>query len=100
MNAMINVQNFLPAVPQPPHDPMWWLLNSRTGWHEGELVNVEESLSTEMLSLALLPDSLPSLSEPGGTFGGLTTPANVALGPDGSIFLLDGETGILKRFDS
>ncbi len=79
---------------------MWWLLNTRTGWHDAELIDIEPSACPEGLSLAPLPDSLSSLTEPGGSFGGLTTPANVALGPDGSIFLLDVLTAQLKRFDS
>src|SRR5688572_13203313 len=97
---MMNLQSYLPTVPQPPHDPTWWLLNTQTGWHEAELLNVEPFACPEGLALAPLPESLPSLTEPGGSFGGLTTPANVALGPDGSIYLLDIETAQLKRFDS
>ena len=96
---MLEPQNFIPGVPQPPHDPMWWLLNNRAGWHEAELVDVEISASCQALSLTALPESLPSLTEPGGSFGGIKVPANVALGPDGSIFLLDSEGAQLKRFD-
>lgn len=96
----MNFPGMLPAVPQPPHDPMWWLLNTRTSWHEANLINVEISARPQGLSLAPLPESLPSLTEPGGSFGGLITPANVATGPDGSTFLLDVITAQLKLFDS
>ena len=37
--------------------------------------------------------------EPGGTFGGLRLPANVAMTASGEIYLLDRTRGELKRFD-
>ena len=40
-----------------------------------------------------------ALTEPSGSFGGLRPPANVAIGPDGSIYLLDAAKLALKRFD-
>lgn len=97
---MMNFNSFIPALPQPPHDPLSWLLNTRTGWHEAALTGIELFAAPEGLALAPVPDTIPSLTEPGGSFGGLTTPANVALGPDGTIFLLDASTGQLKVFDS
>lgn len=97
---MMNFNSFIPALAQPPHDPLSWLLNTRTGWHEAELTDIELFAEPEGLALAPVPDTIPSLTEPGGSFGGLTTPANVALGPDGTIFLLDASTGQLKVFDS
>jgi phage tail-like protein len=39
------------------------------------------------------------LTEPSGSFGGLTLPANVATTRDGKIYLLDIETSQLKTFD-
>jgi len=96
----MNFNGFIPSLPQPPHDPLFWLLDTRTGWHEADLDDIELSASPEGLALAPVPGTLPSLTEPGGSFGGLTTPANLALGPDGAVFLLDAETAYLKVFDT
>jgi phage tail-like protein len=96
---MLDVQTFLPPIPRPPHDPTWWLLNSRTGWHAAEVVNVEVSPARQSLALAPAPNSLPSPTGSDGTFGGVNKPANVAVGPDGRIFLLDLKTAELKLFD-
>jgi phage tail-like protein len=53
----------------------------------------------QSLTLALAPESRRSPFEPNGSFGGLTAPANVAFGSDGSIYLLDSDQLQLKRFD-
>ena len=95
----MSAQNFLPPIPQPPHDPTSWLLNARTGWHDAKLTQVEKTVVADSLVLAPLPESSRSLTEASGSFGGLTVPSNVALGPDGSIYLLDAKTLELKRFD-
>jgi phage tail-like protein len=99
MRQQMSAQNFLPPIPQPPHDPTSWLLNARAGWHDAKLTHVEKTPVVQSLALAPLPESSHSLTEAGGSFGGLTVPANVALGPDGSIYLLDAKTLELKRFD-
>jgi phage tail-like protein len=96
----MNAQTLLPPIPQPPHDPTSWLLNARVGWHAATLANVEETPPYQALALALRPESRRVLTENSGSFGGLTVPANVALGPDGSIYLLDDRTMALKRFDA
>jgi phage tail-like protein len=95
----MSAQDFLPLIPQPPHDPTSWLLNARAGWHEAKLTHKENIVVGQSLALELLPDNSRSLTESSGSFGGLTVPANVALGPDGSIYLLDTKTLELKRFD-
>lgn len=95
----MSAQNLLPPIPQPPHDPTSWLLNARVGWRDAKLTHVEKTPVEEALALVPLPDGSRSLTEAGGSFGGLTVPANVALGPDGSIYLLDAKTLELKRFD-
>jgi phage tail-like protein len=97
----------LPPIPQPPHDPTSWLLNgragsranSREGWHAAKLHQIEILPPQQSLTLALAPESRRSPFEPNGSFGGFITPANVALGPDGSLYLLDTEKAQLKRFD-
>ena len=90
---------FLAPVPKTPHDPVSWLLNSRNGWRAAKLAGVEMAPSDQMLALAPLPDSGRRLTEPGGGFGGLTLPSNVAASIDGTLFLLDSQSGQLKCFD-
>ena len=89
----------LPPIPRPPHDPTSWLLNGRIGWRALELPSGLHLTDEQPLALALAPDSQRSLTEASGSFGGLTPPGYTALGPDGSIYLLDTEHAQLKRFD-
>jgi len=101
-------QVLLPRIPQPPHDPTSWLLtganspqgNVRAGWRAAKLHQLEILPPAQSLALSLAPGSRRSLFEVNGSFGGLTLPANVALGPDGSIYLLDSTNARLKRFDA
>lgn len=100
-------QTLIPPIPQPPNDPTSWLLtgsgsfaaNPRAGWRVAESNNLEILPPQLSLTLELEQVSRRSPFEPNGSFGGLTVPANVALGPDGSIYLLDSEKAQLKRFD-
>jgi phage tail-like protein len=93
--------SLLPPIPQPPHDPTSWLLNGRVGWRAAKWDpnQIEQLVLDQSLVLALAPESKRSLTEASGSFGGLTLPGNVALGPDGSIYLLDPDKAQLKRFD-
>ncbi|MCP4304303.1 MAG: hypothetical protein GY788_05375, partial [bacterium] len=95
----MSVAAFLPPVPGPPQDPLSWLLDARTGWRGARLDGVEVAPRDQSLALAPLAGSGRRLAEPGGGFGGLRLPSNVAAAPDGSLFLLDPQTGELKRFD-
>lgn len=95
MNAEIS----LPPIPQPPHDPTSWLLAAHTGWRAALLEDIEQRLTDGALALTEQPASARSLTEASGSLGGLVPPANVALGPDGSIFLLDPVAAQLKLFD-
>ncbi len=96
----MSASQFLSPIPQPPHDPTSLLLNARQGWEAAAtgLQGVELSAAGE-LTLAVDPKSLRSLTEPSGSFGGLRPPLNVALGPDGMIYLLDLAGLQLKVFD-
>lgn len=89
----------LPPIPHPPHDPTSWLLNGRIGWRALELPSELQLTGEQSLALALAPDSQRSLTEASGSFGGLIPPGYTALGPDGSIYLLDTQHAQLKRFD-
>lgn len=98
--------SFLPPIPAPPHDPTFWLLNGRVGWRIASfpggtmgLTDLEIEPGTSSVTLARLPDSGRLLLEPGGSFGGLTLPANVAMTLEGSLYLLDRRTATLKKFD-
>lgn len=95
----MSTRPFLPPLPRLPHDPLSWLLDGRAGWRDGTLQNLEREPSQQSLQLAIKPATLRSFGEPSGSLGGLTLPYNVALGPDGSVYLLDRETASLKRFD-
>jgi phage tail-like protein len=91
---------FLPPILQPPHDPTSWLLNARVGWKAAATsAGVEQRPADGALALAPRAGTGRSLAEPGGSFGGLRPPGNVALGPDGSIYLLDASALQLKRLD-
>jgi len=89
----------LPPIPRPPHDPTSWLLNGQVGWRQARFDNIEYFSPTDSLVLGLAPESRRSLTEPNGSFGGLTPPGNIAVGPDGSVYLLDTDRAELKRFD-
>ena len=89
----------LPPIARPPHDPTSWLLNGYVGWLPAKLDQIEYLPPTKSLVLPLAPGSRRSLTEPSGSFGGLTTPGNAAVGPDGTVYLLDAESAQLKRFD-
>ncbi|HKP51314.1 MAG TPA: phage tail protein [Chloroflexia bacterium] len=85
------------AVPMAGHDPYWWWLDARTGWRDALLDKVEQVGEALALSPAL--GSGRFLAEGSGSFGGLALPANVAIGPNGAIYLLDLQGVQLKRFD-
>jgi phage tail-like protein len=93
---------YLPPIPQPPHDPRYMLLNARAGWQQQSSASSPHVVfrpSDGALMLAMLPGVARSLAEPSGSLGGLVPPSNVAVGEDGSIFLLDPSSLYLKRFD-
>src|SRR5262245_46116273 len=99
LTMLMGRQILLPPIPQPPHDPTSWLLNGRAGWRVAKLDHIEQLPPQRSLTLTLAPESQRALTEASGSFGGLTIPANMALGPDGGIYLLDSAQAQLKRFD-
>ena len=95
----MSVAQYLPPILQPPHDPRFTLLNARVGWKVQALSQSIVRPSDGGFTLAPLPGVARSLIEPSGSFGGLVPPLNVALGGDGSIYVLDSQGLVLKRFD-
>jgi len=95
---MTSAGPFLPPLPNPPHDPTSLLLNRQVGWQAARLQDLEVRPDGS-LALSLMASSRRAFGEPGGSFGGLALPTNTALGPDGSLFLLDLTDLVLKVFD-
>ncbi len=93
---------FLPAAARPPHDPLQIALDERVGWRLRETLidGIEAAPQDGALTIAADPDSGRLLNEASGSFGGLSTPPNISLAPDGTVYLLDWLSGRLKRFDA
>lgn len=92
---------WLPPLNRPPHDPLRIPLDGRIGWRINPALSEHLDISPldNALTIAADPASGRQLNEPSGSFGGLVPPPNVALMPDGGVFLLDWQTAKLKRFD-
>ncbi len=97
--AMTTRQRPQPRVPQPPHDPTWWHLDARTGWHIQQTEGLDAYRLERELALAPLPGSGRSLSDGLGSFGGLILPSHMAWGPEWSLYLVDAGSGLLKTLD-
>ena len=97
---MTSTAPFRNPPPGPPDDPTWMMLDGRDGW---PMASGWTDLVVSPLDCALVLKSLPggpsALADPSGRFGGLVPPPNVALGPDGCVWLLDLGRGKLRRFD-
>jgi phage tail-like protein len=105
MMNILRKKSLTPPILRPPDDPTWWLLNGRVGWlpasisMDGKIPIVETSSIDKALRLAPIPGTGRLLTEDSGSFGGLDLPTNVALGPAGTIYLLDNVAMELKWFD-
>jgi phage tail-like protein len=99
MKSMVAQLPTLPDAPKPPDDPRHLLLDARIGWRDMALTGVEESLADGSLRLCPAPSGGHPLADSAGTFGGLQLPTGVATDGAGGIYLLDGPSGKLKRFD-
>jgi hypothetical protein len=88
-----------PPIPQPPNDPTSLLLNGQVGWRAQRLDGVAVNAADGALMLPISSADARALTEPSGSFGGLRPPGNVAIGPDGSTYLLDRAKLALRRFD-
>lgn len=93
----------LPRIPGPPHDPRSLLLNGIIGFRAIAPAPGQRAAAVDpaccALALPRLPAALRDLAESSGSLGGVRLPSNVALGPDGGVYLLDRARVELKRFD-
>jgi len=97
---MSSAAALLPAGPGPPHDPLTILLDNKVGWQiAGTPDKIEISPVDQALVLTHPPGTARPLASPDGSFGGLTPPDNVAIGPECIVLLLDRTSLRLKRFD-
>ncbi|HEV2268652.1 MAG TPA: phage tail protein [Steroidobacteraceae bacterium] len=100
ISSLSSSARFRNPPPGPPNDPTWMLLNGQSGW---PIASPSNGIATSPRDCALVLQNAPggsaSLTDPSGRFGGLVPPPNVALAPDGTVFLLDVGRGRLRRFD-
>ena len=89
----------LPPLTRPPHDSLSVFLDGRTGWQDADLFLVEKQPGSADLALQPIAGEGPAIAEPSGSLGGAVAPAAVAIGPRGTIYLLDTERGELLVFD-
>ena len=79
-----------------PPGPKFWLLDGRTGWRTAGAKGV--AVSESGLRLAISSEGPLGLAAIGGSLGGLRLPRRLALA-DGDVYLLDGESLTVKRFN-
>ena len=53
----------LPPIPQPPHDPTWWHLDGRSGWHAQSVAGLDELQLDSRLVLTLAAGSGRQLTD-------------------------------------
>ncbi|HEX2094968.1 MAG TPA: phage tail protein [Longimicrobiaceae bacterium] len=99
MTATATLPDRVPPVPGPPHDSTWHRLDARAGWRAATLDGLEREPDRWALTLVRAPGVRRRLDEASGSLGGLVPPGNVALGGEGSVYLLHLERGRLLRFD-
>jgi hypothetical protein len=87
----------------PPHDPLRMRLSASDGWRDagaGVTTGIDVPRGSGALTLSVVSPPGPGLLDPFGILGGLAPPANVALSPDGAIYLLDRTGRRLLWFDA
>jgi phage tail-like protein len=77
----------------------YYLLNGLTGWREGSLTNAMLAKVGSALTLQPLPGSVRPLVDAAGSLGGFQSAIGVAVDNQDRIYVLDGETCTVKRFD-
>jgi phage tail-like protein len=76
-----------------------YLLNGLTGWRAANLNNTVLSGNGDALTLQPLPGSARPLVDAAGSLGGLQAAIGVAIDSQDRVYILDGATCQVKRFD-
>jgi phage tail-like protein len=76
-----------------------YLLNGLAGWRAASLQGTALTNAGNTLSLQLLPGAVRPIVDPSGSFGGLQMAIGVAVDSAERVYILDGQTCLLKRFD-
>jgi len=76
-----------------------YLMNGNVGWRIASSTNVVFADDGRTMTLQPLPGSLRPLIDKAGSFGGLTCAIGVAVDSRDDVYILDGATCELKRFD-
>jgi phage tail-like protein len=76
-----------------------WLLDGPTGWRSASLDDTVIGANGD-LELQPLPGSARPLVDASGSFGGLALPLGLAVDLDDRVYILDGESARIRRFDS
>jgi hypothetical protein len=76
-----------------------FLLDGLAGWRNASLDNTVLGDAGESLTLQPLPSAIRPLVDPEGSFGGLQMAVGVAVDSEDRVYILDGQTCLLKRFD-
>ena len=82
-------------IDRAPH----FLLDGLAGWRAASLDNTVLASGGESLTMQPLPGSLRPLLDPEGSFGGLQMAIGVAVDSEDRVYILDGQTCLVKRFD-
>jgi phage tail-like protein len=76
-----------------------FVLDGLAGWRAADLQNAMLANGGDSLTLQQLPGSIRPLVDPQGSFGGLQAAIGVAVDSENRVYVLDGQTCLLKRFD-
>ena len=76
-----------------------FLLDQRAGWRLDPSVSTGVQTVHGPLTLAPQPAAAQTITDPSGSFGGLTAPSGVAVGPQGEILVLDQSGHRVLRYD-
>ncbi|MEW5868200.1 MAG: phage tail protein [Chloroflexota bacterium] len=77
----------------------FFLLDPITGWQPAALQAVAPDVESGCLRLRPLPGTARPLADEAGSFGGLQLPTGLALDNQDRLYILDGQAGIVKRYD-
>src|ERR1700691_1421695 len=76
-----------------------YLLNGLAGWRAADLNNAVLTQGASLLTLQPLPGSMRPLVDAAGSLGGIEAAIGVAIDSQDRVYVLDGKTCEIKRFD-